>query len=206
MTWLRLLGSGAFALAAAAVPDFTFLSLCAAIWIAPRWIGVGRIDGVLFIVAIEIIAVSAAGVLALTLTADRGSVGLVRAAILTLWLAALLSLAIAIAVKRGDMWPALGFSVQTGNRLAGWWTAPDAVSRRAGIASGVLSLLFYVSALLLTTYVPFPALGLTPAVKAEAGLVGGALWDTDPQRGLAAGILYFGSQAVYRRAQRRARS
>jgi hypothetical protein len=72
-------------------------------------------------------------------------------------------------------------------------------ARRAGVLSWALSPVFFAAAALVTTFAPVPALGWTPAVVAEAGLAGDDLWSTEPQRGLAFGVLYFGLQAFFRR-------
>jgi hypothetical protein len=62
-------------------------------------------------------------------------------------------------------------------------------ARRAGVLSWALSPVFFAAAALVTTFAPVPALGWTPAVVAEAGLAGDDLWSTEPQRGLAFGVL-----------------
>lgn len=199
---LLAFGRGAYGLASAAIPDFGMALLYAGLWIAPRVFGVGRINDALLALALEIVAVFAAGLFALTLTADRTPFGVGRATVLTLGCGGATALLLYVSIDRGAFWPVIGFWTLTGNRIAGWWRAPDQRSRRAGVISWVLSPLFYVGAILATTYVPLPPLGLTPQVRIDAGLVGTSLWDTDPQRGLAAGMLYYTVQALYRRARR----
>lgn len=154
MERLWTLGRAVYAVAAAAIPDFGLVLFYGALWIAPRVVGVKRIDDALLALALELIAVFAAGMLALTLG------------------------------------------------TAAWWTAPDVYSRRQGVISWIFSPAFYVTAILITTFLPRPALGLTPQVKIDAGLLSHDLWDTDPKRGLAAGMLYYSAQAFYRRATR----
>ena len=189
-----------FAVAAAAVPDIALMSLCLGLWIAPSVFGVDLIPGVFLTLAMEFFSVHAAGVFMLLLPPDRKSFGGRNAFLLGLYLAGIGAVLIYLCLSLRLVWPVLGFFGLTANRLSAWWKAPDAASRRLGMMSWVVTPLFYVFAALVTTFVPLPALGITPAVIAAAHLSPkDGLWGAAPQHGLACGVLYFGLQAAFRR-------
>jgi len=202
MTWLNFAFRGAMRLAAMAVPDIGILLLSFALWIAPRAVGVERLEEFLLLFAFEFVAVHAAGVLSLILKPESTALGLPRWMMLFGYLAGVGALVAVIAVLRNEVWPFFAFWGVTGNRLAAWYRAPDVATRREGMQSWVASPAFYLVSALLTSFMPVPALGISAEVVADAGLVArSGLWAAKPERGLACAILYYGLQAWWRRRQ-----
>jgi hypothetical protein len=102
---MGLLGRGALALAAAAVPDLALLSWCLALWVTPRLVGLNLLNDVFLMLPLEFFSVHAAGVLALMLTAERERFGRARAAVLGAYLAGITALLVWTCPRLGLWWP-----------------------------------------------------------------------------------------------------
>ena len=89
--------------------------------------------------------------------------------------------------------PLIAFGALTLNRALGVLLDPlptqaQELRIRKGWAAATMS---YLAAVMLTTLLPVPALGIDAAVVAAAELPGGGLWVSQPQRVVAAGFLHF---------------
>jgi hypothetical protein len=95
-----------------------------------------------------------------------------------------------------SLWPLWSFWGLTLNRLfslVGTGLADERKAARLG-TRWVVSVVLYVGWVMLTTFLPIPALGIDASMVPDNPKVGG-LWVEQPQRVLAAGAGYFFSQA-----------
>jgi hypothetical protein len=174
-----------------AAPDLAFAGVFLATWIAPDMFGVNTIQRLLLVMVLEFISIHSAafmGVLVVRPTdRARKSFGMVALGLFY----SIFAGAMALAFR--TWWPLAAFWVQTGNRLLGVLTGhPPLGAERATVVSGwVVSVVLYLGCVAVTTVLPLPALGITPAVIAGLHLPGSGVWIAEPYRVLAFGFLYF---------------
>ncbi len=66
------------------------------------------------------------------------------------------------------------------------------------MAGWAASVVCYLGAVAASAMVEWPAFGVTPAVIEAAGYGSGGIWEVQPYRALAGGVLYFGVMALLR--------
>ena len=67
------------------------------------------------------------------------------------------------------------------------------------IVSGALSVAVFLGSIFFTLEYPVPELGATAEVRAQTGFdQGGGVWETEPHRALAGGVLYFAIMGLLR--------
>lgn len=102
------------------------------------------------------------------------------------------------ALSFGTWWPLIAFWGLTLNRSLGVLfdrarSEEQALRMRKGWAAITMSYLF---AVMFTTLVPMPELGIDAAARAAADLPSSGLWVREPQRVVAAGVLHFAACAA----------
>ncbi len=162
-----------------------------ATWIAPDWMGVNQIRGFLLLMLLEFIVVHSTPFMGMAAMArvdrwQRVKTILGFGLFYTLFVAG-------FALGFKTWWPIIGFWGLTLNRSLGAVLNPDqgGNERLAIRRSWAATAMAYLGAVTLTTFLPVPALGLTPTLIAEANIPMSGLWVEQPQRLLAAGTAYY---------------
>ncbi|HEY5900058.1 MAG TPA: hypothetical protein VIV54_21005 [Burkholderiales bacterium] len=75
---------------------------------------------------------------------------------------------------------------------------PDLLSAGLLYALWTCSVALWLGTVFVTLTWDVPELGATAALRAAAGFNGNAVWESEPQRALAAGVLYFGVMGLLR--------
>lgn len=175
----------------AALPDFALGGVFLVTWVAPGTFGRRMVAYLMLVMLIEFLIVHSAAFMGHVAMGAGDRRHKVRS---LLGLGALYTLfagGFALAFKR--WWPLWAFWGLTLNRLAGVMLGrgPSGRERHLIKRSWAAGVFFYIAFVFLTTLLPVPALGITPAVVRAQELPGSGLWIDDPQRVLAFGFLYF---------------
>ena len=75
--------------------------------------------------------------------------------------------------------------------------APSETAMQAAVLNWVASLVIYLFAVFLTTYAPWPALGITSNVIQNQGFAERGLWVEQPYRALAACVIYYSGVGLW---------
>jgi hypothetical protein len=103
-----------------------------------------------------------------------------------------------LAIAFGTWWPLMAFWLLTVNRLLPTLLGQGSPGREHELVTmaWVSGFVAFVLAGVLTTIVPVPELGITKAVVQAEHLPGEGTWVNEPQRVMAAGVLYFSAVAL----------
>ena len=178
----------------AAAPDLALGATMILTWIAPQLLGPDRAAYAAQLMTLEFVVVHSAVIVGYLGTVSRS-----RAinGVLIVGVSALYStLAIMVGRASNSLWPLWSFWGLTLNRLmslVGAGLVDEKKAARLG-TRWVVSVVLYVGWVMLTTFLPIPALGIDASMLPDNPRVGG-LWIEQPQRVLAAGAGYFFSQA-----------
>lgn len=180
--------------AVAATPDFAIAGVCLATWIAPTRLGVHRIGELLLLMLLEFIVVHSAAFMGNAAYADAPRTTRVKRVLGLGVFYTLFVTGFSIGFK--TWWPLLGFWTLTLNRLLGALVgqAPSGMERQLIQRGWGVGALFYIMAVMITTFAPVPAFGIDPAVIGAANLPSSGLWVEQPYRVVAAGLLYFAAR------------
>jgi hypothetical protein len=175
----------------AALPDFGLAALFLVTWISPATVGAHRIGTLLLVMLLEFIVVHSAGFMGAAAVGDG-----TRAQRLTwiLGLGAFYTLFVgAFAAAFGVWWPLGAFWALVLNRLLGalLGQVPSDEAKLFIMRGWAVGVIAYLGAVFATVLAPVPELGIDAGVRAAANLPGGGLWIDEPQRAIAAGVLYF---------------
>jgi hypothetical protein len=182
--------------AGSALPDLALGVAFLVTWVAPRAFGTGLLKYAMMTMLMEFIVIHSSVFMGFVLWGT--SFGAVKKTLATLGLGAFYStLLVAIAHATETWWPVWAFWGLTVNRLtSALFSRMAGKKARENLASDwVTSVAFYLLWVFGTTFLWIPALGITPAVVASAGLPGKGLWVEQPHRVLVAGTGYFLCQA-----------
>lgn len=181
----------------AATPDALTALAFALAWTRPDLFGAQHIRDLMLVMLIEFLVVHSsgfyAGILAL------GDLGRARLTLMYLALAAFYMLFIlAFSLSFDSTWPLWSFGWLMLSRFAHLWLAPADTGKEVGRMMGLwaASVAAYLFGAFATVMLPFPALGITPAVIASLHLSGSGEWIEQPYTVLAFGFIYFGIQAL----------
>jgi hypothetical protein len=168
-----------------------------AAWVAPAHAREGMLRYLLLLMLFEFVVVHSASFMGVV--AFSGLPGS-KKALAILGLGAFYSiLPIALALSFGTLWPMWAFWGLTLNRLASavFGPAPDGKALVLVRYRWALSAGSYLMFVFLTTLLPVPRFGITPATVSAAHLPGSGLWVSEPHRVIAMGTGYFLLQALY---------
>jgi hypothetical protein len=182
--------------AASAVPDAALGVLFLVTWLVPRAFGPGLLKYAMMTMLLEFIVIHSSVFMGVVLWGS--SFGAVKKTLATLGLGVFYTaFLVAFAHGTGAWWPVWAFWGLTVNRLtSALFSRMGGKQARANLANDwVTSVAFYLVWVFGTTFPWIPALGITPAVIAAAGLPGKGLWVEQPSRVLVAGAGYFLCQA-----------
>lgn len=180
----------------AALPDFVLAGLFLSVWLAPDPARPALGAQLMLVMVLEFIVVHSAGFMGAATLADT-SPGRKAIAILGLGLFYTLFVG-AFALAFHQVWPLWSFWALVLNRMLSVLLkqAPEGSERAFLQRQWAAGALFYILAVGLTTVIPLPRFGVTPAAIAAMHLRGGGLWIDQPWRVLAAGALYYAATAV----------
>lgn len=189
----RRIGLGSIVSAA---PDAFLAALFLATWLVPRQVGLHRIGEFLLLVLLEFIVLHSAAFMGQVAwsTPSRASRGL-----RTVGLGAFYTMFVAaFAMAFGQWWPLLAFWALTGNRLLGavLGRVPKGLEKEQIRREWGVGVVLYLFAVGVTTVLPVPRFGITPAIVADLALPGSGLWIEQPHRVIAAGTLYYLTRAL----------
>jgi hypothetical protein len=180
----------------AALPDFGLAGLFLLAWLEPAGFDGTIVKDLALVLLLEFVAIHSAGLLGSVAASSRGRVAKVGlfAGLAIVYTAFVGCIALVAAV----FWPLWAFWGLLGNRLLGLIVGrPEPGAERKLIRrSWITGVVLYVPAVVLTALIPLPALGLSDAIVAAQGMSGGGAWVDEPQRALAAGVLYFTALGV----------
>ncbi len=175
-----------------ALPDFALAATYLVTWFAPAALGHGTVNGLMMVLLMEFVVVQASGfmgsvALARANRAERSAGILAFAAFYTVF-------AGAASIGFRTWWPVAMFWGLAINRLFGVIVrqVPDEALVRFVKDGWAAAMLIYFPACFLTSGLPLPRLGLTPAAVAAQHLVDIAVWADHPEKVMAFGILYYG--------------
>jgi len=178
----------------AAAPDVALGVMMILTWVVPQLLGPGKATYAGQLMTLEFVVVHSAVIVGYLGTISRSRI--VNGALI-IGLSALYSmLAIMVGRASNSLWPLWSFWGLTLNRLVSLVgnRLPDE-KRAARLGTRwVASVVLYVGWVMLTTFLPIPALGIDASMVPANPKLGG-LWVEQPQRVLAAGAGYFFSQA-----------
>jgi len=165
-------------------------------WIAPYTFGEQVVRRLVLLMLLEFIIIHSSAFMGLAVISNRPRRQKVKT---LLFLGAFYSLfAAGFAASFERWWPMFAFWGLTANRLLAALVAPPAreADKRHIQAIWSCTVLWYLVAASVTTFLPIPELGITAAVRGTQDLPGTGLWIDEPQRVIAAGFLYFAAVAV----------
>jgi hypothetical protein len=173
------------------IPDLVLAGTFLVSWVAPGAFGVERVGGLMLVMLFEFLSVHASAFMGNIMASDaaRGLKAVVITGLALFY--TLFSGAFALAFR--SWWPLLALWGLTAEKLGVvlFGQVPDEAQQQVLRMRWATSVFWYVMLALGTSFLPIPALGITPSVQAEMGLPGSGLWVDEPQRVLAFGFLYF---------------
>lgn len=180
----------------AAAPDFLIGATFFVLWVEPEFLGITRIrDGVLLML-MEFIVIHSAGIMGAVAWADTPAP---RKALQMLGLGLLYTVAAAgFALGFKTWWPLLGFWGLTINHLLGALLDPGSAGERQLVqATWAVTAVLYLGAAFASVLIPWPRLGVTPAVLEQVALPSSGAWIEQPWDVMATGFLYFTACGVW---------
>ena len=191
MRLLRGVGAG--------LPDLVSAGLLYVAWSEPQRFGYDWFRAAAFTMLLEFFVIHAGGFMAATVVDPEASTRtrLLRLLGWTTGYTAFISL-FALGFNAGWMvWAFLWFCFS--KVQATWTLAPLERDRTHAIVSWALSVVVFLGSIFLTLEYPVPELGATAEVRAQTGFdKGGGVWETEPHRALAGGVLYFAIMGLLR--------
>ena len=185
---------------AKALPDLITAGLLLAVWIEPLRFGVEWFRAASFTMLLEFFVIHAGGFMAVTVT-DPEATSRQRLTRLGGWSAGYLAFIGLFALGLDAWWMVWAFAWFCFAKVQAIWTgAPLTVRDRThAIVSWALAVATFLGALFVTLEYPVAELGADATVRAAAGFdKGGGVWETEPHRALAAGVLYFAIMGLAR--------
>ncbi|HEY3416514.1 MAG TPA: hypothetical protein VGM23_06495 [Armatimonadota bacterium] len=180
-----------------AIPDFGLAVTFLLTWMDPaRTGGAPMVANLLLVILMEFITIHASGVLGSVIFSDAGSPQRVRKLLGMGLFYAVFVLSFVAMFKQ--WWPAWSFALLLGNRLLTVILdrQPDEAQKRRIQGGWALSVLFFLVFVALTTFIPLPALGIASVHMPPQLQPGGGVWNNEPWRLLAFGVLYFAAQGI----------
>ena len=180
----------------AALPDAMTASCFATTWAAPAINGPGAVTRLTEVMLMEFLIVHSTVFYALIAAASDVARGR-RLAWLTGLSGFYLLFALGFSLADQSTWPLFAFAWLFISRFAHIWTRPlqSSVETSRMVKLWLLSVGAYLFGAFVTTVLPLPRFGMTPAFVASLHINGSGEWDTRPQTVLAFGVLYFSIQA-----------
>lgn len=179
----------------AAIPDIAIALVFIVTWFAPLTFGEYMVRHLMLVMLLEFIVIHSAAFMGQLAIAQSG-VG--RKILVILGFGVFYSIfAGAFSLAFSSLWPLMAFWGLTLNRLlrvilGGAFSAEEKeLMTREWATTTMLYLLF----IFMTTLLPMPRFGITPAIVAAQEIPGSGAWVAQPQRVIAFGALYFSSLA-----------
>jgi hypothetical protein len=174
-----------------ALPDFAIAGSFLVTWIAPSTFGATMVKHLMMVMLLEFLIVHSAAFMG-KVSVGGGGRGAKAGALVGLGVFySLFAGAFSLAMR--SWWPITAFWGLMVNRLTTvlFGGVPDERAEQAVMTGWGLGAASYLGAVAVTAMAPVPALGISPAVIAAQHFTAGGLWVSEPQRVLAAGLVYF---------------
>lgn len=180
----------------AAAPDFLIGATFFVLWVEPELLGVTRIrDGVLLML-MEFIVIHSAAFMGSVAWGDAPAR---KKALQVLGLTLMYTMCVGgFALGFKTWWPLLGFWGLTVNRLLGALLDPGSGEERQLVqGTWAVTAVLYLGAAFASVIIPWPRLGVTPAVLDQVDLPSSGAWIEQPWDVMAVGFLYFMACGVW---------
>jgi hypothetical protein len=174
-----------------ATPDFLVAASCLLTWLQPTRLGQRMVAHLVLVMLLEFIVVHSAGFIGVVIV---GNGSRLQKVLVLLGLGLLYSLFTGgFSLAEHTWWPFTTFWILVANRILSVLVSPAEDLRDFPVvmvmwATGAALYLFGAA---LTSALPVPSLGVTPAVVALQGFRSSGLWVEEPWRPLAFGVFYF---------------
>ena len=167
-----------------ALPDFQMAVVYIVTWFNPSTFGDKMIAHLILIMLFEFIVIHSSGFMGKEfIKSKKSAVGL--GLFYTVFVAI-------FSISFDTLWPLFLFWILTLNRFVGFL-----FNRKDNTSIWVVSLLFYMCSIFLTSFLPVPSLGITESVIQQQNLSNaGGLWVDKPQTVIFSGFLYFTAQGL----------
>jgi hypothetical protein len=184
---------------AKAVPDLVTAGLLYAVWADPVRFGSDWFRAAAFTLLLEFFVIHAGGFMAATVY-DPAATQRVRLLRLAGWTAGYVAFISAFALGFDAWWMVGAFLWFCFSKLQAIWTGGPVTERDRShaIVSWALSVAVFLGAIFATLEYDVPELGADAAVRAAAGFGAGGMWEAEPHRALAGGVLYFALMGLAR--------
>ena len=181
-----------------ALPDVVMAALFLLVWSDPMRLGAPWVKYLMLVMLVEFVLVHATAFLG-HVTLSGGSMWKRTLGVLGFSAFYMIFIGAFVAAFKA-MWPVYAFLGLMASHLGVVWLGAantEEAKARAGLSWGI-SAGCYLVAVLGTTFIPMPSLGVTAEVVAAADLSGKGLWVEQPWRVLAAGVFCFGAKAWFK--------
>jgi hypothetical protein len=179
-----------------ALPDAATSAIFLIAWIAPGMLGPVWVKNLMLTMLIEFIVMHS-GAFYFAIASASGSRAMRSICLigLTLFYFGFIA-AFSFAFK--STWPLFAFGWLFVSRFASLWTNQTAAKRDVMSRTWIVSLIFYLTGVFATIFIPLPQFGLTPGFVASMQLSGSGLWIDKPQTVIVFGAFYFGALARFK--------
>lgn len=175
-----------------ATPDFLAAASCLLTWLQPTRLGQRMVAHLVLVMLLEFIVVHSAGFIGVVIVGGRSRLQKVLA---------LAGLGLLYSVFTGGFslaehtwWPFVTFWILIANRILSVLVSPAEDLRDFPVVHVMWAIgaALYLAGVAVTSVLPIPRLGVTPAIVALQGFHSSGLWIDEPWRPLAFGVFYFG--------------
>jgi len=182
-----------------AVPDLLSAALLYAVWIEPQRYGIEAFRAASLALMLEFFVIHAGGFMAVTVTDPSATPGR-RTLRLAGWSVGYLAFISLFALGFQAWWMVGAFAWFCFSKLQAIWTVapPTERDRWHAIVSWALSVAVFLGAIGITLENEVPLLGVTEALRDAAGFTGDGVWEREPHRAIAGGVLYFAIMGLSR--------
>jgi len=182
------------------LPDLFTAGLLYVIWSEPMRFGMEWFRAASLAMLLEFFVIHAGGFMAVTVV-DPEATKTARLLRLLGWSAGYMAFIALFAIGLDAAWLPWAFAWFCFSKVQAIWTVapPTEADRGHAMSAWALSVVLYLGSVLATSfYDEVPELGASAYVRIAAGFTGGGLWESEPHRALAAGVLYFGAMGMLR--------
>ena len=182
-----------------ALPDLFTAYLLYVTWSGPTRFGMEWFRAGAFLMLLEFFVIHAGGFMAVTVVDPQAS-RRVRLLRLAGWSAGYLAFISLFAIGLDAPWLVWAFAWCCFCKLQALWTGapPTERDRSHAVTAWALSVAVYLGAVFATVMYDVPELAVSAELRKAWGFTGSGVWESEPQRALAGGVLYFALMGLLR--------